>query len=280
MTTTADFSFLLSDPVVAQMMTGEVYWGDLCMNLVPEVATVEEEPARELPADWDLDFPVLRLRKDIWENFPVIVNPLGAGSDGAERHAICWHRRNFEEWRNTRTSDGYEAMDYESITEHRLITCLEASKSWTVEDPVADGQLCVIRMNFVPKTESAEEEATAAPAVAPAAAEDGWTTVGGGSAAAAAPAPRSTAPLLTRLNDIKIHFPVVWHKIEDARTRTAVYALEIFGKKIVEMSRASGKTADAVRAEVEANLMTALRASPAWRVLRSEGREFCRLEMA
>ena len=90
-------------------------------------------------------------------------------------------------------------------------------------------------------------------------------------------APKPRAPLFTRLNDIKEHFPVVWHKVEDAHTRTAVYALEIFGKKMIEMSRAAGKD---VRGDVETRLMLALRASPAWRVLKSEGSEFCRLEMA
>jgi len=98
--------------------------------------------------------------------------------------------------------------------------------------------------------------------------------------AAPAPAPVASAPLLTRLNAIKEHFPVVWHKVEDADTRTAIYALEIFGKKITEMAHASRRTPADIRADIETRLMAALRASPAWRVLRSMGREFCRLEMA
>ena len=68
--------------------------------------------------------------------------------------------------------------------------------------------------------------------------------------------------------------------MKDAPTRTAVYALEIFSKKIAEQACAAGKPVDAYRADVERRLDTALRASPAWRVLRSEGSEFCRLEMA
>jgi hypothetical protein len=142
-------------------------------------------------------------------------------------------------------------------------------------------------MNFVPKTESAE--AVLAPvAEATAEAEESddetafLTVFAKAKPAAAAPVRPAVpaAPLFTRLNDIKERFPVVWHKVEDARTRTAVYALEIFGKKLTEMARAANCTVDRFRADVETRLMAALRASPAWRVLRSEGREFCRLEMA
>jgi hypothetical protein len=282
-----DFTSFHDDPLFAKMSSGEYLWGDLMLD-APEapVAAPKADPAPEMPEDWDLEFPELRLRKDIWENFPVTVNPLGAGDDGAERHAISWHRKNFEEWRNTRTQDFDEAMDYYDITLYRLEKCLANSKFWTVEPPLADGQICVIRMNFVPRTDAEPATALAAPApaaAAPAAAAvvvaeddsvDEWVVAGPKKAAAPVAKP---ALLFTRLNDIKEHFPVVWHKVEDARTRTAVYALELFGKKLVEMSRAAGKD---VRADVETRLMAALKASPAWRVLRSEGREFCRLEMA
>ena len=280
------------DPIMAAMANGTVLWGDICADQAPASEREEAVPRQELPEDWDLDFPELRLRKDIWTEFPVTVVPLGRSADGAERHAISWHRTNFEEWRNTRAADYYEAMDYAGITEHRLMKCLNASKYWAVEDPIADGMICVIRMNFVPREEA---PAAAAAAAAPVEAtesddeEEAFLTVFGkakpaakpaAAAAAPAPAPVASAPLLTRLNAIKDYFPVVWHKVEDVDTRTAIYALEIFGRKITEMAHASRRSPTAVRDDVEKRLMAALRASPAWRVLRSEGREFCRLEMA
>jgi hypothetical protein len=143
-------------------------------------------------------------------------------------------------------------------------------------------------MNFVPRDAAAT---TIVAAAAPDAAdesddEDAFIAVfakGKAPKAAPIPAPRPTVPsvpLFTRLNDIKEHFPVVWHKVEDAHTRTAVYALEIFGKKAREMALSTRVAEAAFRAEMEPRLLAALRASPAWRVLRSEGREFCRLEMA
>jgi hypothetical protein len=283
---TIDLASFFSDPLYAKMASGECHWGDLLLDAPPEPAVTAAEPREELPEDWDLEFPELRLRRDIWEHFPVTVTPLGAGADGAERHAITWHRKNFEEWRNTRTEDFDEAMDYYEITLYRLHKCLEASKFWTVEEPRAAAEIAVIRMNFVPR-----EEAVATAAAAPVAAvdesdddEEAFLTVFGKAKPAAAPKPVAAAAapakpvfLFTRLNDIKEQFPVVWHKVEDAHTRTAIYALELFGKKLKEMSTAAGKD---VRTDVETRLMAALRASPAWRVLRSEGREFCRLEMA
>lgn len=274
---TSDFLSAFNDPLFEKMESGEYLWGDLMMDVPSVPRSYAADPAPSMPEDWDLEFPVLRLRKNIWEYFPVNVTPLGAGKDGAERHAITWHRKNFEEWRDERTEDGYEAMDYFNITLYRLEKCLEASKFWTVEPPRTDSEICVIRMNFVPRTETVETDEVVAE-VSPANAgagkaveEDDWVTV------APKAAPAKPTLLLTRLNDIKTHFPVVWHKIEDAHTRTAVYALELFSKKLKEMSAAAGKD---VRSEVEVALMAALRQSTAWRVLRSEGREFCRLEMA
>lgn len=265
-----DIMSVFADPLFAMMNSGECLWGDLILDTPSLSATLADDHVHELPEDWDLEFPELRLRKDIWENFPVTVTPLGAGEDGAERHVITWHRKNFEEWRNERTENGYDAMDYYHITLSRLEKCLEASKFWTVEPPRTTAEIAVIRMNFAPRK---EEPAPAAAGAGKADTSDDWVEVG---APKAAPASRP-ALLLTRLNDIKEHFPVVWHKVEDAHTRTAVYALELFGKKIKEMSLAANKD---VRPDVEVRLMAALKASPAWRVLRSEGREFVRLEMA
>jgi hypothetical protein len=276
---TASVATFWNDPLYAQMDSMKVSWADLVSEDAPVPPALEDESNNKpkvLEYGWDFEFPELRLRKDIWEHFPVTVNPLGRGSDGAERHAIVWHRKNYEEWRNTRTVDYDEAMDYEEITLFRLFKCITVSKYWTVEDATADGQIAILRMNYVPKEEVAEEEPVAV-TVAEDDSVDAWTVIPVVAKVAPSAPVKPRAPLFTRLNDIKEHFPVVWHKVEDVHTRTAVYALEIFGKKLIEMSRAAGKD---VRGDVEGRLMSALRASPAWRVLKSEGREFCRLEMA
>ena len=90
------------------------------------------------------------------------------------------------------------------------------------------------------------------------------------------PVAKVHVPVLRRLNDIKEHFPVVWHAVP-GRSGKSTYALEIFGKKMREISMAVGRD---VSREVTAQLLAALGASNAWHVLPSKGKELCRLEMA
>jgi hypothetical protein len=277
------------DDFMQAMASGSVSWGDLCLEgpIAPrKKAAVEDDAPREMPEDWDYDFPTLKLRKDIWTHFPVTCEPLGRGADGAERHAIVWHRKNLVQWRQERPESFDEWMDYEMIQERRLFKCLEANARWTVEEPLNDRQICVIRMNFAeegdaPVAADAGAAATA-PVVTPvsavahvkerlvAADPEGWAIAGGPRRAADA------VPVLLRLNDIRDNFPVVWHDVS-TNPRVRVYALEIHGTKMRTLCSAAGRD---VSEETRSKLMRALKASSAWRVLASEGREFCRLEMA
>ena len=61
---------------------------------------------------------------------------------------------------------------------------------------------------------------------------------------------------LTRLNQIKEMFPVIWHDVPSNNKK--IYAIEIFGKKLREMG--------GDRAKVTAQLLAALKSSPAWTV--------------
>lgn len=197
---------------------------------------------RVLPSDWDLEFPILSLRKDIWTHFPVILMPLGTGSDGAERHAVMWHRKRLVAWRESRSADFQEWSDYEAITEYRLLKCLRASARWVVEPAQTDAHICVIRMLYGDQA----PELTIVQRVA-----------------------QEHIPVLTCLNDIKLYFPVVWHKLSD-NSNAKLYSIELYEKKIV-----------GDRAEVVQKLEKALRASGSWRVLRAApgSKEICRLEM-
>lgn len=263
------------------MNDSKAVWGDLTSEGGKKPKKpVESDKPEPLPEDWDLDFPVLKLRKDIWENFPVQCQPLGRGSDGAERHAIVWHRKNFSEWREA-CEDYFEAMDYEEITLYRLFKCLEASKHWTVEPAMTSQQICVIRMNFSEAPAAAavaetvvETVVDSAPVVAkPVAAIEaasGWSTVSHKPSAAA------DVPVLTRINDITAQFPVVWNN--ETRPKMSarpgdIISISVFNRKLREMSPSAAEAC-------LDRLMRALRASPAWRVIRGHGSEFCRLEMA
>lgn len=233
---------------------------------------------REALENWTI--PNITLRKGIWENFPVVLTPIDDG-DGTDRYAVTWHRRNLAVWRNERPCSYDEHMEYEGFTQVRLeYTLAVYSHKYEVEDPRSEDQLCVIRMVHAPVEESTEaptsapaEESTKAPTSAPASEDDEGEFT---------PVPvrrttRSTAPALTRLNDIKVYFPVVWRDVPSRNPHVKIYAIELFGKKIREMSATAGRD---LTDEISSQLNAALRASNSWRVLRSEGREFCRIEMA
>lgn len=239
----------LNDPLFQAMQRGNIRWGDL---LVDENATrpppspvKPKSPTMENIALKNWSMPNLTMRKGIWEHFPVTLVPLD-DRDGTERYAIEWHRKHLKDWASAHSASVAKQMEYQAYTEFRLLHALEAHPhKYVVELPRTKDQIAVIAMVH------------AGPKVAPSSAKVG-------------------APVLRKLNDIKEHFPVVWHAVPGKHGKST-YALEIFGKKVREMSMAVGRN---VSTEVTEQLMSALRASNAWHVLPSEGKELCRLEMA
>lgn len=189
----------------------------------------------------------LKLRKDIWSKFPVIVVPLGRGTDGAERHGIVWHRKKLTSLRATLPSEAWQS--YESIQQANLIESLRVGKRWTVEASVHPEHICVIRMKF--------------PSVTPPAANYEMPSV--------------RSPVLTRLSDIKLHFPVVWHDVSLPNATKKTYGLELHHTTLHRLSKERNCDAED---QIVGLLMRALKASTAWRVLQPEtDAEFCRLEM-
>jgi hypothetical protein len=208
----------------------------------------------------------LRSRKEIWENFPVCVVPIGTDSAGAERHAISWHLKNLRDWRTdplSRSEGGRgpnsmeEYNDYQDTQEYFLLETLKRSRKWIVQEPETSGQICIIRMVFAPDTRI--------PSTAVVESKEGEHV-----AIDVAP-PRPLLPSLRRLNDIKANYPVVWKRVEGASRES--YALEFH--------RASLKNRGLDAATVKPVLLNALQASPSWRVLGSaESSDICILEMA
>ena len=209
----------------------------------------DSQISAEAERNWVL--PALNLRKEIWAHFPVVLNPLGNGEDGAERHAVCWHRTNLVSWR-TEHPQPESWADYEAVTRCRLLRALAASTKWTVEPAAAPEQICVLRMNFRPRVESLDGSETHAHTRLP-----------------VLPA----LSVLLRLNDIKTHFPVVWHSLPSAGPDAKIYALELHTKKLSERKM----NPDRIRAQ----LLAALHASTAWTVLPAEegGGQVCRLQI-
>ena len=259
-------SNLLHDPMFAAMERGNLKWGNILASPKgsPKASrntrknshrSSESATPNELE-NWTM--PNLTLRKGIWENFPVTLVPLDDNNDGTERYAVEWHKKNLREWRESRSASYDEWMEYQAFAEFRLIHALRAhSHKYTIEPPRNKDQILVLAM-----VHSGPREAAAGPgSVAP--------------RATAAAGPR--VPVLRKLNDIKEHFPVVWHPVTGAPGKST-YAIELFGKKIREMSTAVGHD---VTREIKENLLRALRASHAWTVLPAGAPgEVCRLQIA
>lgn len=85
--------------------------------------------------------PCLRLRKDIWTQFPVCLIKLPYSADGRDRYAVQWHQKNLDMWCQ-------KIPQYEMIVSARLLHALISSQRWTVEIPQMGSDLCIIAMNF------------------------------------------------------------------------------------------------------------------------------------
>jgi len=178
-------SLLFNDPILLAMDRHDVLWGDLLADDTFNDRWIQ---------------PLLLTRKDIWTHFPVTVVPLGSDANGAECHAIQWHRSNLSKWLRTWNVP-------RAILHNRLMMALNDSSKWHVEPARNNTMLCVIRMRF-------------ASAVVP------TLSV-------------SAQPPLHCLNDIKTYYPVVWHRVE-SQTEYPVYSVELYTNMLVRMSKASG----------------------------------------
>jgi hypothetical protein len=246
----------MADPLFEAMERGNLKWGDLLMNNAPRntVARSSSSSASSRNSSPNSIFenfstPDLRLKKFIWEHFPVVLEEITT-RNGSEKYAVKWHRKNLEEWRSSRTTSWDEAMEYQLFSQVRLLHALRKHPHlYKLHPPRNTGEIVIIEMIGDAKRPHSPPRA--------------------GTGAAAAP-----VPVLRKLNDITTFFPgvVVWKRVE-GRAGESTYALTIRGDF---MKRTDDKTARVVLRDLEA----ALRASRFWSVLAPADRgEFLRLEM-
>lgn len=196
--------------------------------------------------------PALVMRKDIWEHFPVHIEYINSDKSGCELWSVTWHRKRC----------ATETLDVEA-----LMTALEASPSWRVQDPRHSHEICVLQMMNRHSRAAAPAAAAVAPAAAPV--EDGWTRV-------ASTARTATKKVyLACINDIIKEFPAVrWNNV----TRPPMTARRGDIMSIVPNGKMSNQANP--KAYIQ-HLLAALQESTSWRVLRAETpAEICRLEMA
>lgn len=93
--------------------------------------------------------PVLKLRKDIWAHFPVNVDSMGRGVNGADRHCVEWHNGKV---RQMAREAGKSDAEMRAELLPKLLHALTKSTAWTVEAP-PPGSKCVavLAMKFLPR---------------------------------------------------------------------------------------------------------------------------------
>ncbi len=83
--------------------------------------------------------PVLKLRKDIWSHFPVNVDSMGRGANGADRYCVEWHNMKV---RQMAKDAGKTEGDMKATLLPQLLHALAKSPAWKVEAP-PPGSKCV-----------------------------------------------------------------------------------------------------------------------------------------
>lgn len=256
---------MLPANLMEKMEAGKIAWGNL-MNTRKAKRRSPSPPAVwniEAEALEDYKVPDLRLRKAIWETFPVDLKAIES-RDGTERYAIVWNQKKLKEWRETRAESRDEYMDYFDYQAARLLYALKHHSSiYRLEPARSAAEFAVIAMVHDGRRRSPPKGA-----------------VGGAGRSRSrsrsrcrSPPRRAALPVLRRLTDIRDTFPdvVVWKSVEGRRGEST-YALTVMGKFLRNVR-------PEIAERVLDDLMAALRASPSWHVLRPVGDEFARLEM-
>ena len=122
-------------------------------NSIEDPKEVEAENDEMLDADYVV--PNLKLRKDIYGHFPVVLRSIPVGHDHVERFAIEWDRRNFYAMksRDSTSTECYNDFGYYSVW--RMIYALrKRSDQYTVEPPRSKSEVCVLAMHPAPPSES------------------------------------------------------------------------------------------------------------------------------
>ena len=300
-----------------QLMNAKIQWGDIKAN-DPKANTPKKHVATPHPLHDDKkvdkeneemleDFkvPDLRLRKDIYTRFPVVLRDFPSG-DGVERYAIEWDSRKYEAARQSADSkDEYDDFDFYTVW--RLIYSLRLKHDlYTIEPPRNSKEICVIAMKPAPVSEavirSTQEFMLSRHVNIPQ-----MSSSGEAAAAASAAANRAfhatkaganknktrnngkdkknnknnkhnkhntrrnninrRVPVVMTLNDLKAMFPVVWNH---DRSRN-LYLLDIHNMNAKAEAMRLGMNEDMYKKEMGGRLRAVLAASPAWTVYEPKG---------
>ena len=160
---------LAKDPVYQQMLSGKA-WGNIILedekrfppNKTRRAKSKSPSPKRSTTRSNHFnmnvkdaaeildgyEIPDLKLRKGIWENFPVALVFLN-DTNGVDRYGVEWHNKNFKEWQKTHPKSKKEKDNYKHWTKVRLYTSLKQyPKQYKILPPRNPKQLFVLEMVF------------------------------------------------------------------------------------------------------------------------------------
>ena len=161
---------LAKDPVYQAMLKGNVAWGNIVEEnnkRVPRNKTRNNKPRHTSPKNnvtrnnhykmnvkdaaeilEGFKVPDLKLRKGIWENFPVALVPLN-DTNGVDRYGVAWHNKNLREWKDTKSKSAKEKDNYQHWCEVRLLHSVrQYPKQYKILPARNPSQLFVLEMVF------------------------------------------------------------------------------------------------------------------------------------
>jgi len=150
---------LAKDPIYQAMLKGNIAWGNLALeNNKTRKAGKSRTPSpknntKRNTADVKeilegFKVPDLKLRKGIWENFPVALVAIDDGND-VDRYGIAWHNKNLKEWKNTKAKSAKEKDNYQHWCEVRLLHSVrQYPRQYKILPARNPSQLFVIEMVF------------------------------------------------------------------------------------------------------------------------------------
>jgi hypothetical protein len=152
---------LAKDPIYQTMLKGNLAWGNIALNnnkKVPHNKTRNNKTPKnnvtrrnykdvsEILEDYKV--PDLKLRKGIWENFPVALVPLN-DTNGVDRYGVAWHNKNLREWKDARSKSAKEKANYQHWCEVRLLHSVrQYPKQYKILPARNPSQLFVLEMVF------------------------------------------------------------------------------------------------------------------------------------
>lgn len=183
-----------------------------------------------------IEYPNVASRSAIQKNFPVIVRLQPSKDMG-----IQWNIHKLSEWRHNNPNPLSWKM-YETKIAIDLVQALQYS-GWKLSNPTSSTFLCTIERSDT-KLESF------------------WKYE------------ERDCPTLLCLNDIKMFFPVIWHRIDKKQ-----YSFELYHNKIESEAERRGVCKLRLTNYLSNLLAKTLAQSPAWRVRQSMlPGEFCRIQ--